>query len=373
MPVEEQESKPEGMAAARRSGPGKSPEPPSHGGVPEFSPVAVRARLRRPPSRYRRGKEWVIEGGVFLCGITSILAISMIFVFLFREGAKALEMVGSPMEYIQATTIQYEYDFELDEVIAVGESQEMAWQPVSDDPKLSIVPLVWGSFGIALLAAVLSTLAGIGVGIFLSELASFRLRGLVKPILELLVGIPTVVIGFVMLAIVAVPLRNLMNTLGLEGVYSSTFNMFVGALGVSIVIIPVIGSLVDDALRAVPADLRAASLSVGATRWQTTWRVVLPTAVSGVFGAIILGFGRALGETMIVLMCAGNAPQIIMNPFESVRTMTSAIASEMGAAQVGGIHAQSLFLVGAILITFCFILNLTVELAVNRLRKNIRL
>jgi phosphate transport system permease protein len=149
--------------------------------------------------------------------------------------------------------------------------------------------------------------------------------------------------------------------------------MFVGALGVSVVIIPVIASLVDDALRAVPMDLRAASLSLGATRWQTTWRVVLPAGVSGVLAAVILGFGRAIGETMIVLMCAGSAPQIVLNPFESVRTMTATIAAEMGAAQQGSLHMHSLFLVGAILITLAFILNLIVEMIANHYRKKIRL
>ncbi len=351
---------------------GRTPERegvPAHG----FSPLLVRQRLRHPVSFFRRARERVIESGVFLCGLASILAISLIFFFLFKEGLQAFRMVDSPAQFISSMGVQLEYDYEEDDVFVAGERREFAWQPVSDEPKLSFIPLMWGSLGIATLAAVLSTFAGIGVGIFLSEIATARLRGLVKPTLELLVGIPTVVIGFVMLAIVAQPLRQIADAIGLAGIYGSTFNMFVGAVGVSIVIIPVIGSLVDDALRAVPDDLRAASLSVGATRWQTTWRVVLPTGVSGVFGAVILGFGRALGETMIVLMCAGNAPQITGNPFDSVRTMTAAIASEMGAAQVGGVHAQTLFLVGAILITITFLLNLTVELVVNRFRRKIRL
>ncbi len=366
---QEPESKPPGEPAAKRD------ELPSgrEGHTPDFSPAEVQRRLRHPVSFFRRTREHLIEGGVFLCGVASILAISLIFIFLFREGLQALRMVDTPLDFVYSMGVQLEYDAGIDDVVAVGEAPQLAWQPVSEEPKLSMIPLMWGSLGVALLASLLSTLAGIGVGIFLSELASPRLRGVVKPMLELLVGIPTVVIGFVMLAIVAQPLRQVAEAIGLSGVYGSTYNMFVGAVGVSIVIIPVIGSLVDDALRAVPDDLRAASLGVGATRWQTTWRVVLPTGVSGVFGAVILGFGRALGETMIVLMCAGNAAQITGNPFDSVRTMTAAIASEMGAAQVGGVHAQTLFLVGAILITITFLLNLTMELVVNRFRRKIRL
>src|SRR5690606_32326526 len=123
-----------------------------------------------------------------------------------------------------------------------------------------------------------------------------------------------VVIGFFMLAVIAIPIKNLADGDVIPGFrlpfYTDAYNMFIGAIGVSVVIVPVIASLVDDALRAVPRDLRAASMSLGATRWQTTFRVVLPSAVSGVFAAVVLGFGRAFGETMIVLMCAGNAPQI---------------------------------------------------------------
>jgi phosphate transport system permease protein len=352
-----------------RPGPGASP--PTGGA----SATALRTRLRHRTSAVMKLKERLIEWGLFGCGLVSTLAVALIFIFLFKEGLVALRMVN-PREFVYTTVSEYSYNPETEKTEVASEHTDFRWQPVSDQPKLSFVPLLTGSFGVALIASLLSTLAGIGIGIYLAEIASRRARDLIKPALEILVGIPTVVIGFFMLAVIAEPLKALVSGEVVPWIvlpfYKKSLNMLVGAIGVSVVIIPVIASLVDDALRAVPNELRAASLGLGATRWQTTWRVVVPAAVSGVFAAVILGFGRALGETMIVVMCAGNAALVTLNPFESVRTMTASIASEMGAAQQGGLHAQSLFLVGALLVTLTFVLNLFVELMVSRYRKRIR-
>ena len=357
-----------------------TPPPPSSGDG-GFSASNLRKRLRRPPSLLMRTKELVIEKLLLACGYVSIAAVLLIFIFLFKEGFVALRMVEDQTNFLYSEQVVYEYDAVADTTVAVDTRTAFTWQPVQVDekepPKLSIIPLAWASFGVALISALLSTVLGIAVGVYMSEMASRRLRDFIKPALELLVGIPTVVIGFFMLAVIAVPVHRLLSGggsgQGLVPFYNAPYNMFIGAVGVSVVIIPVIASLVDDAMRAVPQDLRAASLSLGATRWQTTWKVVLPAGVSGVIAAVILGFGRALGETMIVLMCAGNAPQITVNPFESVRTMTAAIAAEMGAAQQGSLHSHSLFFVGAILVTVAFVLNLVVEIVVNRYRKKIRL
>ncbi|CAN5168824.1 phosphate ABC transporter permease subunit PstC [soil metagenome] len=341
-----------------------------------FSAAEVRGRLRAGTTWGLRTKEKVIELLLMGCGLASIIAVSLIFIFLFKEGIGAFRLAESPKDFLYAETVQYKYDAATETSVAGPVQKSLTWQPVGDKPKLSIAPLVWGSLGIAAISAVVSTLAGIAVGIFLSEMSGARLRNYVKPALELLVGIPTVVIGFFMLTIMAIPLKRLLNPAeggGILPAYADTYNMFVGALGVSIVIIPVIASMVDDAMRAVPQDLRAGSLCLGATRWQTTWRVVLPAGFSGVIAAVILGFGRALGETMIVLMCAGGAAQITGNPFASVRTMTAAIAAEMGSAQQGGLHAKTLFLIGAILVTASFFLNLVVEIIANKYRRRIRL
>ena len=334
--------------------------------------TALRGRLRHGAPLYRRVGEILAEKTLLVCGLLSTITIALIFIFLFKEGLKALNDVGV-FEFLYSVVELKEYDPIEDELTVIGEKVDFVWQPAGSPPRLSFLPLLWGSFGVALLAAFISTIAGIAIGIFLSEIASKRLRDTVKPALELLVGIPTVVIGFFMLAVIARPMRNLATNIGLGGVYIDTYNMFIGAIGVSIVIIPVIGSLVDDALRAVPDDLRAASLGVGATRWQTTWKVVLPAGISGAIAAVVLGFGRAFGETMIVLMCAGNAPQITGNPFEGVRTMTASIAAEMGTAAQGSVWQHSLFFLGAVLVTISFILNLVVEVIANHYRKRIRL
>lgn len=350
---------------------GATTDTPPPMGPRERSQAQLRLRLRKPRSPFRRGKEFAIEKLLFLCGAVSTLAIILIFVFLFKEGAAALQTLKAT-ELIYSIDPVFQYDAALDQTVQVGTKTDMIWQPVSNMARFSVLPLIWGSFLVALLASLFSTFAGIGVGIFLSEMSTKRVRGWVKPALELLVGIPTVVIGFFMLAVIALPLKAAADAVGLAGTYRDLYNAFVAALGVSIVIIPVVGSLVDDALRAVPDELRAASLGLGATRWQTTWRAVVPAGVSGVWAAVILGFGRALGETMIVVMCAGGAAQIVANPFSSVRTMTATIAAEMGSAQHGGLHAQTLFLVGAMLVTLTFFLNLIAEVIVNRYRRNIR-
>lgn len=340
--------------------------------------VQLRGRLRHPVSLWRRVLEACIERLLFLSSAVSVIAIALIFVFLFREGLGALWM-ASPRDFVISVLQETTYDPATDS-LTTTERPGFVWAPVQVDrkeAKVSVVPLLWGSFQIAVLASLFSTFVGIAVGLYLSEMASPRLRERLKPALELLVGIPTVVVGFFMLAIVASPIKAVVDAaFGSDGqgapFYPSRFNAFIGALGVSVVIIPVIASLVDDALQAVGRDLRAASLSLGATRWQTSWRVVLPAAFSGVMGAVILGFGRALGETMIVVMCAGNSPQIVANPFASTSTMTARIASELGAASVGGLHYKTLFLIGALLVTLTFVLNILAEVFVNRYRRKIR-
>ncbi len=340
----------------------------------------VRGRLRRPVSPIRKWKEFLVEKLLFACGAVSTLAIILIFIFLFKEGIIALQKVSPLSDFFYSTTIEQEYDAATDEMVTIGEKTDFVWSPASEPPRVSIIPLLWGSLGIAVITAIISTLAGVAVGVYLSEMSSTRMRNIIKPMLELLVGIPTVVVGFFMLAVIAIPLKHFANSVGLGRFYISPYNMFIGALGVSVVIIPVIASLVDDALRAVPNDLRAASLSLGSTRWQTTWRVVLPAGISGVSAAVILGFGRAMGETMIVLMCAGNAPQlfnpdtpVLSEPFSAVRTMTASIAAEMGTAAQGSIWYHTLFFIGALLVSITFVLNIVVELIVNKYRKKIRL
>lgn len=292
---------------------------------------------------------------LFLSGAAAVVLIGLIFVFLFREGFHALRSIplasfwGSP-----------ETDWD------GNATYVRMWQPNGDNPKFSILPLLCGSVLVAVPAVLISGLIGLAAGIFLAEIASLRVRTLIKPVIELLAGIPTIVIGFFCLTTLASLIQDILGT-------QFRLNAVVGAIGVSFVIIPVIASLVDDALRAVPRYLREASYGMGATRFETITRVVVPAGVSGVAAALILGMGRALGETMIVLLATGNAAQVTLNPFVSVRTMTATIAAELGAVPKDGTWYQALFLVGSILFAITFALNLTAELIISRMRRKLTL
>lgn len=300
--------------------------------------------------------EWLIEKALFISGIASIVFISLIFLFLFKEGMLTFKSV-SPLDLIG----KWVYDpYDEKNIFKV------MWQSVSEVPKYSIVPLVCGSFLVAFPATVISSVFGIGCGIYLSEIASARVRETLKPTLELLAGIPSVVIGFLMLAVVATFVQDLFHT-------KFRLNAFVGALGVSLVTFPIIVTLVEEALRAIPKELRDVSYALGATKWQTIWKTVVPAAVSGISAAVLLGFGRALGETMIVLMATGNAALVTLDMFSSVRTMTANIAAEMGEVVQGSEHYYVLFLVGAILFTMTFVLNICSEVVINKMRRKLRM
>ena len=316
--------------------------------------IALPATRLRPRRRARTG-ERIIEAFLKLNGFVAIAAIALIFLFLFKEGVQVFETL-SPDRLIQTT----ELDFD-DNPVTVR-----MWQPVGANPKYSIVPLILGSFLVALPATILATILGVACGIYLAEVAGRRTREWVKPAIELLAGVPSVVIGFFCLATLATLVQDAFGT-------TFRLNAIVGALGVSFVIIPVIATMTDDALRAVPDFLREGSHALGANRWETIRRVVVPAGSSGLIASILLGMGRSLGETMIVLMATGNAAQVTLNPFESVRTMTATIAAELGAVPQGGEQYRALFLVGSILFTITFVINLAAEIAVSRMRRRLAL
>jgi phosphate transport system permease protein len=326
------------------------------GGGPEVrtgTPAPARLAGRR-----RRRTPWgerLIELFLRLNGFVAIAAILLIFAFLFKEGVQAFRTIP-PGRFFQST----ELDFD-----DIPQTVRM-WQPVGNNPKYSLLPLLCGSFLVALPATIIATLLGAACGVYLAEVAGKRTREVVKPAIELLAGIPSVVIGFFCLATLATVVQDALGT-------TFRLNGFVGALGVCFVIVPVIATLTDDALRAVPNELREGSYALGANRWETIRRVVVPAGASGLVASVLLGMGRALGETMIVLMATGNAAQITANPFDSVRTMTATIAAELGAVPQGGEQYRALFLVGSILFTVTFLINLAAELTVARMRRRLAL
>lgn len=234
-----------------------------------------------------------------------------------------------------------------------------SWQPTSTVPKFGFVPLFVGTLKVTLLALLFGAPLAILAALFTSTFAPKWLREILKPAIELLAGFPSVVIGFFALIVMATLLQNAFG-------YQYRLNSFVGGIAMSFAIIPIIYTISEDALTAVPNALRDASTALGATRWQTAFRVVLPSAIPGVFAAIILGFGRAFGETMIALMATGNASITSANPFEPVRTFAATIGAEMAEVVFGDQHYGVLFLIGAMLFVFTFSLNALVEFYVRK-------
>jgi phosphate transport system permease protein len=235
------------------------------------------------------------------------------------------------------------------------------WYPTYDPPEFGILPLILASFWVSVGAMFICTPLGLGSAIYLNELSGSRQRAILKPIVEILASIPSIVYGFFGMAILAPFLQDLFHIpIGLCALSAS--------LILGIMATPTICSIAEDALTCVPRSFREASFAVGATRWQTLVKVVIPAAGSGISTAIILGMSRAIGETMTVLMVAGNAAVIPKSIFDPVRPMTSAIAAEMGEAPVGSDHYHALFAIALILFLITFVFNIVAEFISRRFR-----
>ena len=228
------------------------------------------------------------------------------------------------------------------------------WMPVSDNPRYGIWPLFLGTLKVTLIALLFAAPVSILAAIYTSMFATPRIREIIKPVIELLAGFPSVVIGFFALMVMATVFQDIFG-------YASRLNAFVGGIAMGLAAIPIIYTLTEDALTAVPKTYTEASLGMGASRRQTAFYVVLPAAVPGIFAAIILGLGRIFGETMIALMATGNAAMISMNPFDSVRTLSATIGAEMAEVVFGDTHYNVLFLIGSLLFIFTFALNALAE------------
>lgn len=311
----------------------------------EQSPFSKKISLKQ------RIKEQIIKLFFAANGAVALIFIILIFVFLFKEGIRAMDNIGI-LDFIYYDKVQL-----TDSVTRLYE-----WYPTSSQERYSLVPLIIGSLLTAIPATILSTFLGVAAGVYLSEIAHPKAKEFLKPLIELFAGIPTVVLGFLLLVVGATFFNDLLNP-------ANRLNAFVAAIGLSLVIIPIIASMTEEALRSIPNELRMASYGLGATKWQTISKVILPAAFSGVSASIILGFGRAIGETMIVLMASGNAANLTIDVFKSVRTMTATIAAEMGEVSQGSDHYYALFFIGIVLFTITFFLNLLAEIIINKMRK----
>lgn len=232
------------------------------------------------------------------------------------------------------------------------------WVPVSDKPRFGLIALLIGTIKVTIIAMLIATPLAILAAIYTSCFASKRKKEIVKPIIEMLAAFPSVVIGFFAMMILATFFQDIFG-------YDSRLNAFIGGVAMALAAIPIIYTISEDALSAVPKTYTEASLALGASKVQTAFKVILPAATPGIFAAILLGIGRVFGETMIALMATGNAALLSANPFESVRTFASTIGSEMAETVFGETHYSVLFFIGSLLFIFSFILNATAEFYVK--------
>jgi phosphate transport system permease protein len=276
-------------------------------------------------------REFIITWIIRVSGYSSMLFVALIFFFLMREGLPALREVGLPSLL------------------------KSRWYPIEE--YFGILPLITGTIIITIGALLIAVPFGIGTAIYISEIASRSMREFLKPIVELLAGIPSVVLGFLGILLLA-------NFLRVSLHLPTGLTALGGALLLGGIAVPTVVSVSEDALDAVPRAYREGAWALGATRWQTIWRVTLPAAKSGVLTAVMLGVGRAIGETMVVLMVTGNAPVMALTPgslFAPARTMTATIAAEMGEVANGSTHYHVLFFIGIVL----FLISLGVNIAAS--------
>ena len=266
-----------------------------------------------------------IISGVALTGMTIMI---FILFFLARESLPLLREATLP------------------DILAGKE-----WYPTYEPPEFGMLPLIAGSVSVTVLSALMAIPLSLGVAVFLSEACPRILREFFKPALEILGFLPSVVLGFIGMTVLAPWLQESLDlTTGL--------NLFNASFLMGIMIVPIVASIAEDSLAAVPNDLRDASTAMGATRWETTTRVVFPAALPGILEACLLGIMRAVGETMVVLMAAGGSAVIPQSVFDAVRPLTSTIAAEMGETPVGSGHYHALFFAGLLLFLFTWAINL---------------
>ena len=237
---------------------------------------------------------------------------------------------------------------------------EFIWQPVGQIHKYNIIPLFVGSLKTTLIGLLFAVPLAVAAAIYVSQLARPTIREFVKPGIEMLSGIPSVVVGFFALLIMATFLQSIFG-------YETRLNAFVAGIALGFAVIPIVFSISEDALTSVPRSYTHAALALGSSKWQAAWQIVLPAALPGVFAAVVLGFGRAMGETMIVLMVC-SASVMSWNIFDSARSITTTIAAEMAEAVSGGPHYRILFMLGALLFAATFVSNMIGGVVIQRFK-----
>ncbi|MEN6520556.1 MAG: phosphate ABC transporter permease subunit PstC [Armatimonadota bacterium] len=305
---------------------------PAKSGISGFTCrfMSLLSRLRERP------KETLIELLISVCGGASVLFVILILVFLLRDS----------LPLFRTTSI-------------TGFLNGRDWYPTAEPPQFGVVPLLVGSLLVTGGAIVLAVPIGLAAAVYIAEIAPTRVREWLKVTVELIAAIPSVVIGFIGLMIVSPWIKTIFNL-------PTGLTALTGAVMLAWMSMPTIVSIADDAIRSVPRDYREGSLALGTTHLQTVVSVILPAARSGIVAAVMLGIGRAIGETMTVLMVTGNAAQTTFSLLQPVRTMTATIAAEMGETPQGSEHYFALFAVGALLFLISFVINLIADISLRR-------
>ena len=283
--------------------------------------------------------EFIITRLIKGAGTSAILFVILIFIFLIRESIPALTEID------------------------IGSLLSSRWYPIED--YYGILPLIGGSLIVTIGAALVAVPLGLASAVYIAEVAPRWLREILKPLVEVLGGLPSVLLGFLGILVLAPVVRTFLRL-------PTGLTAFTGALLLGAISIPTIVSVAEDALDSVPRTYRDAALALGATEWQTIWRVTVPAARSGILTAVMLGIGRAIGETMTVMMVTGNAPVMpegLRSLFSPMRTMTATIAAEMGEVANGSLHYHTLFLIGAVLFTISLAVNLAASSVIFRQKK----
>ncbi len=276
----------------------------------------------------RRAKELLIHVFFLVVGASGIIVLTLILLFLVMEGLPIFDTV-SIRDFLFGTM----------------------WYPTHYPPDFGILPLIAGSASVVVLSSLIAIPLGIGSAIYLAEIAHPKVRAVVKPTIELIEGLPTVVIGFFGMVVVAPFLQE---TFGLN----TGLNLFNASVMLAFMAVPTIASISEDAIYGVPAYMKEGSMALGATHWETIARVILPASLTGISTAVILGISRAIGETMVVLMVAGGAAIIPESIFDPVRPMPANIAAEMGNTPFRSDHYHALFAIGLVLFAFTFVFNM---------------
>ncbi|MEA2489476.1 MAG: phosphate transport system permease protein, partial [Acidobacteriota bacterium] len=293
--------------------------------------------------RRRLRQNALMTGAFSVAGWVAIVFIFLIFLFTFKETIPIFtdEEVKKEANLGAFFTTTQEGPTITDRYI---------WQPTSEQPKVSFIPIILGTLKATMVGLLFACPVGVAAALFSSEFAPARLREIIKPIIELLAGIPSVVMGFFALIVLATWLQDAFG-------FTYRLNAVNAGLALGFALVPIVYTISEDGLAAVPRSYREASYALGASRFQTAWKVVLPAAAPAVFASFVLAFGRAIGETMILLMAGGNAAITSFSLADPLRTLSATIAAEMGEVVVGSAHYSALFFMGTLLFVITFLSN----------------